>query len=104
MFDLKQIQRMQKEMEQKMGSMQAELGNARVEGSSGGGMVTVVMNGNEQVVSIKIQPDVVDPDDVEMIEDLVMAAVNAAVAKAKELSQSSMSQLTGGIKIPGLNL
>ena len=104
MFDLKQIQKLQKEMEQKMGSMQEEMGNMRVEGAAGGGMVNIVMDGNQQVIQVKIQPDVIDPDDVEMLEDLVMAAFNAAVEKSKAANQNGLSQLTGGMKIPGLNM
>ena len=104
MFDLKQIQKMQQEMQGKMGQLQEEMDKMRVEGSSGGGVVKVTMNGNQQVLGIKIQPDAVDPDDIEMLEDLITAAVNAAVEKSKEASQSGMSQLTGGFKIPGLTM
>jgi len=60
------------------------------------------MNGKQQILSIKIQPEAVDPDDIEMLEDLVLAAVNAAITKSKELSQNNLTQLTGGMKIPGL--
>lgn len=104
MFDLKQIQKMQKDMQDKMGSMQGEMEKLRIDGSAGGGMVKVVMNGNQQLVEVKVQPEAVDPDDVEMLEDLMMAAVNAAVEKSRDAQQQSMSQLTGGIKIPGLTM
>lgn len=97
---LRQAQRMQK----KMMKSQAELANKTVEASSGGGMVKVVMNGNQEIISLKIERDVVNPDDVEMLEDLIVAAIEEARQKVKEMVESQMTGLTGGIKIPGLNL
>ncbi len=95
---MKQAQKMQAQLMK----AQEELGNATVEASAGGGAVTVVVNGHQEVQSIKISPEAVDPDDVTMLEDLVMAAVNEAMEKAKELAAGQLQSLTGGMKIPGL--
>ena len=97
---MKQVQKMQA----KMAEMQAELEAAEVEGSAGGGMVKVVTNGKNEILSITIDPEVVDKDDVEMLQDLIVAAVNQAREKAQELQTEQMSGLTGGLNIPGLNL
>lgn len=85
-------QRMQREMER----VQSELGSKTVEASSGGGMVTVVANGRLELVSVKIDPAVVDPKDVQMLQDLVTAAVNQALTKARDLAQSELSKIAGG--------
>jgi len=95
---LKQAQKMQK----KMAEVQQELAEKTVESSSGGGMVTVVMNGRQEIVSLNIEKEVVDPDDVEMLEDLIIAAVNEGKEKVEEMTKDEMSKLTGGLKIPGL--
>jgi DNA-binding YbaB/EbfC family protein len=95
---MKQAQKMQKDMEK----AQEELKSKVVEGTSGGGMVKVSINGDYEIKEVKIEKDVVDPDDVEMLQDLVAAALNDAVNKVKETSNSEMSKLTGGMKIPGL--
>jgi hypothetical protein len=95
---LKQAQKMQK----KMMESQEALAQQTVEASAGGGMVNVVMNGNQELISLKIEKEVVDPDDVEMLEDLIIAAVEEARQKVKEMVESEMSGLTGGLKIPGL--
>ena len=100
---LKQAQQFQN----KMNKMQEELGNKTVEASSGGGMVTVVVTGQQEIVSIKIDPEVIDPEDVEMLQDLVMAAVNDGLNKAKNMANEEMGKLTGGLNlpnIPGLSL
>jgi hypothetical protein len=97
---MKQVQQMQA----KMAEMQAELENAEVEASSGGGMVKVVVNGKGEIKSLTIDPEVVDKDDVEMLQDLIVAAFNQAKEKANELQQEQMAGLTGGLNIPGLNL
>ncbi len=81
---------------------QEELANLTVEASSGGGAVTVVMNGQQQIQSVKISPEVVDPEDVEMLEDMVLTAVREASVKAQELAAKQLGGLTGGLKIPGL--
>jgi hypothetical protein len=95
---MKQAQQMQK----KMGQMQQEMETQQVEATSGGGMVTAVVNGRQKLLSLTIDPQCVDPDDVEMLQDLVSAAVNEAINKSQEMMQSEMSKLTGGMNIPGL--
>ena len=90
------------QLQEKMAKMQEELGEKIVETSAGGGMVTVVANGKQEIVSIKIDPEVVDKEDIEMLEDLVLAAVNDALDQAKQMVSEEMTKLTGGVKIPGL--
>jgi len=97
---MKQVQQMQA----RMAEAQAELENAEVEASAGGGMVKVVANGKHDLVSISIDPEVVDKKDVEMLQDLIVAAVNQAREKVQELQAEKMSGLAGGLNIPGLNL
>jgi nucleoid-associated protein EbfC len=92
---MKQVQQMQAQMQQRM----AEL---RAEGSAGGGMVKAVVNGNKELQSITIEKEAVDPNDVEMLQDLVVAAVNEACRKADEEMQGQLGAMTGGMKIPGL--
>jgi DNA-binding YbaB/EbfC family protein len=89
-------------MQQKMARMQQELENRQVEASSGGGMVTAVVNGKQQLLSLNIERSVVDPEDIEMLQDLVMAAVNEAVKKSQDMMQEEMAKITGGLNIPGL--
>jgi len=95
---MKQIQKMQAKMEE----VQKELENKRVEGTSGGGMVKVIANGKQEILEIKIDPEVVNKEDVEMLEDLVLAAVNQAREKSVEVQNDEMAKLTGGLKIPGM--
>lgn len=95
---LKQAQKMKEEM----AKMQAELQTKTVDASSGGGMVQVVVSGKMELVEIKIKPEAVDPEDVEMLEDLVKAALNEGLRKAQEMTSNEMGKLTGGLKIPGL--
>ncbi len=90
------------QLQEKMAKMQEELGERIVETSAGGGMVTVVANGKQEIISIKIDPEVVDQEDIEMLEDLVLAAVNDAIDQAKQMVSEEMTKLTGGVKIPGL--
>ena len=97
---LKQMQQLQSKMQE----VQTELESSEVEGSSGGGMVKVVANGKNEIVSVVIDPAVVDKDDVEMLQDLIVAAVNQAREKVQEMQSEKMSGLTGGMNIPGLNL
>ena len=94
---MKQMQKMQK----KMAEAQEELGEKRIEGTAGGGMVTVTVSGHKEILEVKIKPEVVDPDDIEMLEDLVLAATNDALKKAEELSASTMGQFTKGLNLPG---
>jgi nucleoid-associated protein EbfC len=93
-----------KALQDKMAKMQEELAVKTIESSSGGGMVTALMNGRQELVGLKIDPQVVDPNDVEMLEDLVVAAVNDALRKSQELAASEMGKIAGGLNIPGLKL
>ena len=96
---MKRLQEMQANMEQK----QAELAEAEYTASSGGGAVDVTVNGSHEVKAIKIKPDVVDPEDVEMLEDMLLAALNEAMRKADETAERDMGKITGGMNLPGLN-
>ncbi|MCM3768807.1 YbaB/EbfC family nucleoid-associated protein [Neobacillus niacini] len=93
---MKQMQKMQK----KMAEAQEQLGQEKIEGTAGGGIVTVVVTGHKEVIDVQIKPEAVDPDDVEMLQDLVLAAVNDALKKADELSNSTMGQFTKGLNLP----
>lgn len=95
---MKQVQKMQQDMMK----LQEELGNRTVESTAGGGVVKVVANGKNEVISIEIKPEAVDPEDVEMLQDLILAAVNESLKKAQEMVNREMGKLTGGLKIPGL--
>lgn len=97
---MKQVQKLQ----QKMMQLQEQLENRRIEGSAGGGMVTVVANGRQEILEIKINPEVVNPAEVELLEDLILAAVNQARQRAQDMMNEEMSQLTGGLQLPGLTL
>ena len=90
------------QLQEKMAKLQGELGEKTIETSAGGGMVTVLANGKQEIISIKIDPEVVDTDDIEMLEDLVLAAVNDALYQAKQMVSDEMTKLTGGVKIPGM--
>ena len=87
-----------------MMELQNSLEQEKVVGSAGGGMVTVTANGKQEIIKIKIDPQVVNPDDVEMLEDLILAAVNQAREKAQQLATEKMQSLTGGLNIPGLSI
>ena len=95
---MKQAQNLQK----KMMKTQAELATKTIEASSGGGMVKVIANGAQKIESIALEKEVVDPEDIEMLQDLILAAVNDALNKSQEMVSSEMSKLTGGLNIPGL--
>lgn len=95
---MKQAQKLQAQM----AKLQEDLANLVVEASSGGGAVTVTMSGQQQLLSVKISPEVVDAEDVEMLQDMVLTAVNEAITKAQEAATKQMSGLTGGLNIPGL--
>jgi DNA-binding YbaB/EbfC family protein len=101
MMNKNMMQQAQK-LQQQLLKAQEELANLNVEASSGGGAVTVVMNGQLQIQSVKISKEVVDPEEVEMLEDLVLSAVKEAQVKAQEAASKKMGALTGGLKIPGL--
>ncbi|MDA8133969.1 MAG: YbaB/EbfC family nucleoid-associated protein [Desulfobacteraceae bacterium] len=94
---MKQAQKLQKKMLQ----TQQEMATKTIEASSGGGMVKVVANGAQKIESIVLEKEVVNPDDIEMLQDLVLAAVNDALAKSQEMVSSEMGKLTGGLNIPG---
>ncbi len=93
-----------KALQEKMSKMQEELALKKVEASAGGGMVTVEVNGKQEVLSIKIDRQVVDPEDVEMLQDLIVAAVNDGLRRAQEMAAGEMGKLAGGLNIPGLNI
>ena len=95
---LKQAQRLQSDMLK----MQEALAGKTIDATSGGGVVKVIANGKQQIVSIVIDKEVVDPEDVEMLQDLILAAVNEALARSQEMVNAEMSKLTGGLNIPGL--
>ncbi len=90
------------QLQAKMMKLQEEAAAQTIEGSSGGGMVKVVANGRQQIVSIDIEKEVVDPEDVEMLQDLILAAANDALQKSQDMVSEKMSKLTGGMNIPGL--
>ena len=96
------IKNMMKQAQQMQDRLQKQMGEMVVEGASGGGMVVVKVNGHKQTQSIKIDPEAVSKDDVEMLQDLILAAINDAQRKADEAMQKQMSGLMGGMKIPGL--
>jgi nucleoid-associated protein EbfC len=93
-----------KMLQEKMAKIQEELSLKTVESSSGGGMVTAVVNGRQELVQLKIDPQVIDPEDVEMLQDLVLAAVNDALRKSQELAAGEMTKVAGGLNIPGLKI
>ena len=102
MKGLGKMMKQAQQLQSKMAKLQEEMSEKTVETSSGGGMVKVVANGRQQLVSIQIEQEVVDPDDVEMLQDLILAAVNDALTKAQDMVSGEMSKLTGGMNIPGL--
>ncbi len=101
-MDINQIMKQAQQFQQKMGEMQEELAGRQVTSTVGGGMVSATVNGRQELISLTIEKDVIDPDDPVMLQDLIVAAVNDAMKKAQEMSQAEMAKLTGGIKIPGL--
>ncbi len=96
------IQAMMKQAQQMQQRMQKQMGEMRVEATAGGGMITVVVSGTKQLLSVRIDPEVVSKDDVEMLQDMIVAAVNDAHRKVDEQLGQQMSSLMGGLKIPGL--
>ena len=101
MKNIGDLQRMAREMQANMEKAQNELGDLTVQGTAGGGAVTVVMTGTQEAKEIKISKDAVDPTDVETLQDLVLAAVNDALARSKELAAQKLGGVTGGLKLPG---
>jgi DNA-binding YbaB/EbfC family protein len=102
MKDIGKLLKQAQQMQAKMAEVQAGLAEKSVEASAGGGMVKVVMNGRHEVVSVTIDPEVVDPQDVEMLEDLVAAAVTEAANRVEEMVRDEMSAITGGMPLPGM--
>ena len=97
---MKEAQKLQAQM----AALQEEVGKKKVEATAGGGMVTVEANGKQELTAVRIDPEVVNKDDVQMLEDLVLAACNEALRKSRELVQQELGKLTGGLKIPGLGM
>ena len=96
------LQRMAQQMQQEMLRVQTELEASQVDGSAGGGVVKAVVTGKQELVSITIDPDAVDPSDVDMLQDLIVAAVNDALRASRELAEQKMAAVTGGLQIPGM--
>ncbi|MBA4551225.1 YbaB/EbfC family nucleoid-associated protein [Thermoactinomyces vulgaris] len=102
MRNMNQMMKQVKKMQQEMAKAQQELEKKEVEGTAGGGVVKVRMNGHKQLLGIEISPEVVDPGDVEMLQDLITAAINEAMKQAEELVAKDLGKFTGGLNIPGL--
>ncbi len=101
-MDMNQIMKQAQHFQQKLAVLQQELGNRTATSTVGGGMVQATVNGRHELVELKVDKEVINPDDPDMLRDLIMAAVNDAGKKARDMVQSEMSKLTGGINIPGL--
>ena len=96
------LQRMAQQMQQQMERVQAELESLTVDGSAGGGVVKATVTGKQEVVSVTVDPSAVDPGDVEMLQDLIVAAVNDAIRKSRDIAEQKLSAVTGGLRLPGL--
>lgn len=96
------LQRMAMQMQQGIARVKEELADARVEGTAGGGVVKAVVTGDNKLVEIVIDPSAVDPEDVEMLQDLIVAAVNEALQSASQLAETKMAAVTGGLRLPGM--
>lgn len=101
-MNIQEMMRQAKRLQSKMEKIREEAGQRTVEGTAGGGMVTVTINGKNEVLSVVIDPEVVDRDEVDMLQDLVVAATNQAIGRAQEMMESEMSKVTGGMPIPGM--
>ena len=99
-MNIQQMMKQAQQMQERVKKLQEEAGSKTVEASAGGGMVTVVANGRQEVLSIKIAPSVVDPKDIEMLQDLILAAINEALRKSQELMKEEMARLTAGMGLP----
>ncbi len=102
MKNMKNMMKQAQQLQNKMAKMQEEMAEKTIEASSGGGMIKVVANGKQEILSIHIEKEVVDPEDVEMLQDLILAAVNEALTQSQKMVSEEMSKLTGGMNIPGL--
>ncbi|MCC3145276.1 YbaB/EbfC family nucleoid-associated protein [Halanaerobium sp. Z-7514] len=101
-MDMKKLMKQAQQMQSKMAKMQEELEDKTLESTAGGGAVKVVVNGKQELVDLQIDPDAVDPDDVEMLEDLILAAVNQAMREMQEMVNEEMGKVTGGMNLPGM--
>lgn len=101
-MNMNKLMKQAQQMQAKMAKMQEEMEEKTVETTAGGGVVKVIVNGKQELLDIKIDPDAVDPEDVEMLEDLILAAVNEGMRKVQDMVSSEMGKLTGGMNIPGL--
>ncbi|MFP3999979.1 MAG: YbaB/EbfC family nucleoid-associated protein [Desulfobacterales bacterium] len=102
MKNMGKLMKQAQQLQNKMNKLQEEMADKTVEATAGGGMVKVVANGKQQIVSISIEKEVVDPEDVEMLQDLIVASVNEALTRSQEMVSEEMNKLTGGMNIPGL--
>jgi DNA-binding YbaB/EbfC family protein len=102
MKDMQGILRQAQQMQERLARLQEELAGKTVEASAGGGMVTVVVNGRQEVVSVRIEKEVVSPEDVELLQDLVAGAVNEAISRSRKMMAEEMAKITGGMNLPGL--
>ena len=100
--NMKEMMRQAQMLQNKMAKAQEDLASKSIEATAGGGMVKAVANGRQEILSVTIEKEVVDPDDVEMLQDLVVAAVNEALKRSKEMMEQEMAKITGGLKIPGM--
>ena len=102
MKDMQGILRQAQQMQERLAKLQEELAAKTVEASAGGGMVTVVVNGRQEVVSVRIEKEVVSPEDVELLQDLVAGAMNEAISRSRKMMADEMAKITGGMNLPGL--
>ncbi len=102
MKNMSGIMKQAQKLQSKMKKMQEELAEKTVEATAGGGMVKAVANGSQQILSIRLEKEVVDPEDIEMLQDMILAAVNDALNKSQQMVSDEMSKITGGLNIPGL--
>ncbi len=101
-MNMQELMRQAKRMQKQMEKAREEAGTKTVEGTAGGGMVTVTANGRSEILSVKIEKEVVDPEEIEMLQELIVAATNQAIQRANEMMQSELGGVTGGMPIPGL--
>ena len=101
-MDMRFLMKQAKEMQKKMETIKAQLANQEIKVASGGGMVEITINGEQEIKEISINPDIIDPEDKEMLEDLILAAVNEGIRQSKEMINEEMKKLTGGVNLPGL--
>ena len=101
-MDMKFLMKQAQDMQKKMEAIKGELAQKEIKVTSGGGMVELVINGQQEIKEIHIEPDIIDPEDKEMLEDLVLAAVNEGIRQSKEMVNEEMSKLTGGLNLPGM--